>query len=342
MPSSSLAELGWTEFFEEQLGDVSEPAAVPMRVSIEHQDRYTIVGPSGVRDAHLTGKLLQEANRGGPRPAAGDWVAAIPEGPICHVFRRRTAFQRVSPRGKLQVISANIDRVLIVTSCNAEFNVRRIERYLSAVSQSGARPALVLTKIDLCDAPNYYRDQLQAVAGDTPIILVATPTGVGVDDIDPLLGPGLTLALVGSSGVGKSTLANALMHEYKFVTAAIREQDAKGRHTTTRRELVVLPDDRGILIDTPGMRELQLTADTDDQKRAFADIVELAQECQFRDCAHKSEPGCAVRGVIEESRLHNFHLIAHETRTTSATKKKTEKAVHRGSTRRRTKKPSKV
>ena len=337
----SLAELGWTDFFQEQLGDVSETTAVPMRVSIEHQDRYTVVGPSGIRDAHLTGNLLQEANSGGPRPAAGDWVAAVPDGPICHVFRRRTAFQRISPRGKLQVISANIDRVLIVTSCNAEFNIRRIERYLSAVSQSGARPALVLTKIDLCEDAQRYRDKLATVAGDTPIVMVATPTGEGVETLEPLLGPGITLALVGSSGVGKSTLANALMHEDKFATAAIREQDAKGRHTTTRRELVVLPEERGVLIDTPGMRELQLSGDKDEQQQAFTDILELAQECQFRNCAHMREPGCAVRGVIESSRLKNYQLIASETRTTSSVKRKTEKAVHRGSTRSRNKKTRK-
>ncbi len=337
----SLAELGWSSFFEEQLSDVPESSYELARVSIEHQDRYTIVGPSGVRDAHLTGRLLQSANRGGPRPAAGDWIAAAEDGPICHVFRRKTAFQRVSPRGKLQVISANIDRVLVVTSCNAEFNVRRIERYLSAVSQSGAKAAVVLTKIDICDDATTYRQALEAVVGDTPIACVATPSGVGLEDLEPLLGPGRSLALVGSSGVGKSTLANALMLEERFATAAIREQDAKGRHTTTRRELVILPNARGVLIDTPGMRELQLSADTDEQQQAFTDILELAQSCQFRNCAHKREPGCAVRGAIEPSRLRNFQLITGEQRATASSKRKTEKAVHRGATRGRNKKARK-
>ncbi len=337
----TLAVLGWTEFFQEQLDALSTPDLVPMRVAIEHQDRYTVVGVDGRRDAHLTGRLLQEANGGGPRPAAGDWVATAGDGPIAHLFLRKTAFQRVSPRGKLQVISANIDRVLVMTSCNAEFNPRRIERYLSAVSQSGAQAALVLTKIDLCDSPDDYRKQLIALAHDTPVLGVATPLGEGLADLEPLLGPGITLALVGSSGVGKSTLANALMGESRFTTAAIREQDAKGRHTTTRRELVVLPGNRGVLIDTPGMRELQLSSDTDDQQTAFTDVIELAQHCQFRDCAHKTEPGCAVRGVVPASRLRNFQAIRKETLATSASKKKTQKAVHRGSTRKRAKKTKK-
>ncbi|MCP4449487.1 MAG: ribosome small subunit-dependent GTPase A [Myxococcales bacterium] len=334
----SLRELGWTEFFQEQLEDIPDSSALPARVSIEHQDRYTIVGPEGVRDAHLTGRLLQEANCGGPRPATGDWIAAMPDGPICHVFRRKTAFQRLSPRGKLQVISANIDRVFIVTSCNAEFNIRRIERYLSAVSQSGAQPALVLTKIDLCDDPSAYRNKLGAIAGDTPISMVVTPTGEGLEGLEQVLGPGLSIALVGSSGVGKSTLANALMGEEKFATAAIRGQDAKGRHTTTRRELVLLPDSRGALIDTPGMRELQLSSDVDDQQQAFADILKLAESCQFRDCAHRSEPGCAVRGSVESSRLTNFQRIAQETRATSKARRRAQKVAHRGSTRKRSKK----
>jgi ribosome biogenesis GTPase len=304
-----------------------------MRVSIEHQDRYTLIGETKQCDAHLRGRLLQEAKRGGPRPVVGDWVGLSEEGTIHHLFERSTAFQRISPRGRVQVIAANVDQVFIVTSCNAEFNLRRIERYLSAVWDSGARAVVVLTKIDLCDDPDSYLAQLDDIIGDTPVFAVATPSGVGVDEIRPLLERGKSIALVGSSGVGKSTLANALLGVPLFKTAEIREEDAKGRHTTTRRELVVLSDDRGILIDTPGMRELQVTSAESGLDTAFADIQELAAQCQFRDCRHLQEPGCAVRDKISPSRLKNFQTLRAEGKSTRAEKSRTAKTVHRGSTR---------
>lgn len=325
--------LGWTEFFQAQRDALKDTSLVPMRVTIEHQDRYTLMGETEQLDAHLRGKLLQDAQRGGPRPVVGDWVGLSDQGTIHHLFKRSTAFQRMSPRGRVQVIAANVDLVLIVTSCNAEFNLRRIERYLSAVWESGAKAAVVLTKIDLCEDADSYQDQLAEIVGDTPFFPVAPPLGQGLEQLRPLLQPGKTIALVGSSGVGKSTLANALLGVHLFKTAAIREEDAKGRHTTTRRELVVLSDDRGILIDTPGMRELQVASAESGLTTAFADIQELAAHCQFRDCQHLKEPGCAVRGQISVSRLKNFQTLLAEGKSTRSEQSKMARTVHRGNTR---------
>jgi ribosome biogenesis GTPase len=233
----------------------------------------------------------------------------------------------------VQVISANVDLVLIVTSCNAEFNLRRMERYLSAVWDSGADAAVVLTKIDLCEDPERYAQDLTSVVGDTPVFAVATPQGVGVEALSSVLSTGKTVALVGSSGVGKSTLANALLGVPLFKTAAIREDDAKGRHTTTRRELVLLSDERGILIDTPGMRELQISSADEGLETAFADVHALAAKCQFRDCRHLQEPGCAVRGEIAGPRLKNFQALRSEGLSSKKERNKAERSSHRGSTR---------
>lgn len=308
-----------------------------MRVTIEHKDRFSLLGQTLACDAHLTGTLLQEANKKGRRPAVGDWVALADSGLIEHLFDRRSAFVRLNSRGKTQVISANIDLVLIVSSCNAEFNLRRIERYLSAVGQSGAQPAIVLSKIDLCDDPQLYLEKLQEICGESPIYPVATPLGTGLPELQALLKPGLTLSLVGSSGVGKSTLANALLGHSLFETAPIRESDAKGRHTTTRRELAVLDDERGILIDTPGMRELHLGASKEGLENAFPDIQTLAASCQFRNCHHRREPGCAVRGEIVPERLRNFHALVDEGDRKQHYDKRASKKLQRGNTRGRKK-----
>ena len=331
--TTSLECLGWTDSLQQQLDALADPTLVPMRVTIEHQDRYTLLGESKQVDAHLRGLLLQEARDGGPRPVVGDWVALSEKGTIDHLFERHSAFQRVSPRGRVQVISANVDLVLIVTSCNAEFNLRRMERYLSAVWDSGADAAVVLTKIDLCEDPERYAQDLTSVVGDTPVFAVATPQGVGVEALSSVLSTGKTVALVGSSGVGKSTLANALLGVPLFKTAAIREDDAKGRHTTTRRELVLLSDERGILIDTPGMRELQISSADEGLETAFADVHALAAKCQFRDCRHLQEPGCAVRGEIAGPRLKNFQALRSEGLSSKKERNKAERSSHRGSTR---------
>ncbi len=331
--STELARLGWNSHFQAQLDELDEQELDVRRVAIEHQDRFTLVGGSEAIDAHLTGNLLQSANTGGARPAVGDWVALNQNGAIAHLFSRSTAFQRRSPRGAVQIIAANIDLVLVVTSCNAEFNLRRMERYLSAVAQSGAEPVVVLTKIDLCEDYQVFVDKLSSVVGTCPVFPVATPLGQGIEPLRALLGPGKTLALVGSSGVGKSTLANRLLGVSLFETAAIREQDGKGRHTTTRRELVLLPDERGVLIDTPGMRELQISADERGLDDAFEDILELAQRCRFANCRHQAEPGCEVRGAVEQARLNNYLAITKEQGQSRASKRQTERTVHRGKAR---------
>jgi ribosome biogenesis GTPase len=319
-----LAVLGWRPFFAGQLDAWEGPALRPMRVSIEHQDRFTVVDGNESFDARLTGLRLQDANTGGMRPAVGDWIGVNDSGAIAHVFDRQTAFRRRNQRGREQVIAANIDVVFLVSSCNLEFNARRIERYLAAIAESGAEPVVVLSKTDLCDDVERYVEETRPIAGDALIVPTSTPLVQGLDQLAGCLAKGRTVALVGSSGVGKSTLANALLGVELFETAPIRESDAKGRHTTTRRELVVLDDDRGILIDTPGMRELALYGEGDGLDVAFADIIELAAQCRFRNCEHKREPGCAVRGKVPPRRLASYQRLLAEGSRTAASQRRSK------------------
>ena len=242
-------------------------------------------------------------------PAVGDWVLVrkMPgeERGIIHrlldrtsVFTRKVAGQQVEE----QIVAANIDLVFLVMSLNADFNIRRLERYLVAAWDSGAKPVIVLTKSDLCEDPDVYLNQLDGIAYGVDAVPVSAVTGEGIDQVQEFLGEGVTAAILGSSGAGKSTLANRLAGHEIMDVQGIREDDAKGRHTTTHRELIPLAGG-ACLIDTPGMRELQLWDQGEGLESGFRDIEELADNCRFRDCTHKKEPGCAVREAVEEGRL---------------------------------------
>jgi ribosome biogenesis GTPase len=314
----SHSELGFGPFFSDSFERLADPSLVPARIATVDRTSWQLVG-ARADHAELSGRLRHEL---APveRPTVGDWVAVADaaDGPaIIHaVLPRRTALIRraAGPTGQPQAIAANLDAVLVVTSANRDANPRRLERYLAVVSGGGAEPIVVVNKIDLGDAAARL-DALAAVAPGVPIVAVSAATGEGVDALRARFGPGVTIGLVGSSGVGKSSLANRLLGREVQATAGIDDND-RGRHTTTRRELLALPGG-GLLVDTPGMRELGLAFDDGGLDATFADIGALAAGCRFGDCRHLAEPGCAVQAAIDDGalapeRLASFHKLERE------------------------------
>jgi ribosome small subunit-dependent GTPase A len=294
---TDLSMLGWTPDRAAQL----LPGCTPARVTRVDRGRLTVLGADGETRVHPAAALYDDAVLAGP--AVGDWVALRGELAVA-VLPRTSAFTRtVAGRSSAaQVVAANLDTVLVVDSLAGETRLRRVERYLAVAWGSGAAPVVVLTKADLCDDVAAAVAEVTEDALGVEVLPVSSVTGFGVDAVRGLLGPGRTGAMVGPSGVGKSSLANALAGETLAVTREIRESDGRGRHTTTARELHLLPGD-GMLIDTPGMRELGLYDDAEGVDTAYADVASLAAECRFRDCGHRSEPGCAVAAALDDGSL---------------------------------------
>jgi len=306
---SELAALGWDDRLDALL--VTEaPGLVPARVLTEERGLYLVAGAAGEGPASPAGRLRHDAelDPGAAWPAVGDWVALEP-GPdgehrlIQRVLPRRTAVVRRTPTDRrlpAQVLAANVDVVFVVTSMNADFNLRRLERYLAVAWESGALPVILLSKADLAEDVDGFRFAAESIAPGVAVIAVSAVTGEGLQEIRTHLGPGRTVVFTGSSGVGKSSVVNALAGEPLLETAAIREDDARGRHTTTRRQLIRLAD--GLLIDTPGLRELGVL-DAEGVSTAFDDVEGVAASCRFNDCQHRSEPGCAIRAALRDGRL---------------------------------------
>ncbi len=292
------------------------------RVVEQHRDLYKVIGEQGEIQAKVSGKLLYAADGTMDFPAVGDWVmidrmdGTAGNAIINHILTRKSVFVRkaAGTSNAAQIVAANIDIVFICMSLNADFNLRRLERFLSIAWDSRATPVIVLTKADLCDNLQQRLVEISSVSVGTDVIICSSMEENGYQSVADYIAKGKTIAFIGSSGVGKSTLINRLMGKDILVTKEIREDDDKGRHTTTHRQLLLLPGG-GIVIDTPGMRELQLYSGN--LQRAFEDIEELALECKYKDCTHMTEPGCAVKkamesGAISQNRFENYLKLQRE------------------------------
>lgn len=322
-----VTTFGFSSYFKEQMTAFMEETkfknCVPARVVLEHKHSYRVLAEEGEWLATVAGHFAYTSFSRGDFPAVGDWVLVekMPgeEKAIIHkLFARKSVFSRKVAGKEIteQIVASNVDIVLLVMSLNADFNIRRLERYLVAAWDSGAKPVIVLTKADLCANVLNYVSEVEAIAFGVDIFVTSALSGEGLADIRALFTAGITGALLGSSGAGKSTLTNALVEDALMKVSDIREDDAKGRHTTTHRELVVLPSG-GCLIDTPGMRELQLWDQGDSLSASFKDIEELTAVCRYRDCSHQNEPQCAVQqairdGEVEESRLQSYFKLQKE------------------------------
>jgi ribosome biogenesis GTPase / thiamine phosphate phosphatase len=325
-----LRELGWDAGWQARFDEVETAAGwVPARVSEESQGLYRVLAESGEYLAGIAGRLRRGSGGRSDLPAVGDWVAVAPrpdEGraTIVRLLPRRTALARkMAGRGMdAQILAANLDIVFVVTSLNRELNLRRIERYLALAWESGAEPVVLLTKADLCGEPAAVRAEVESRAPGVMVCVVSAVAGFGCEAVEEHLRSGRSGAFIGSSGVGKTTLLNVLLGSERLAVGAIRGADDRGRHTTTARQLLVLPGG-GVVIDTPGMREIQLWESESGLARTFDDLAALAERCRFRDCRHLGEPGCAVAaavasGALPQERLENHRKMAAELRFLAA------------------------
>ncbi len=303
-----LTTLGWDETHAEQFDPHADAGLIPGRVAVQHRGAYDVLTELGELRCDVAGRLYEESHSPADLPAVGDWVAVAPRvdedaGTVQAILPRRTKFSRKMAwqATEEQVLAANIDVVFVVTSLNEDLSLRRLERYLILARESGAQPVVLLTKSDLAVDLEGSVAAVESIAADIPVHALSNVTGEGLEEIRGYLGAGVTAALLGSSGVGKSTLINTLLGEELLATQELRG-DGQGRHTTTRRELVQLPGG-GLVIDTPGMRELQLWVADEALEETFDDVTSLFAHCRFADCQHDSEPGCAVKAAISDGTL---------------------------------------
>lgn len=344
----SLEDLGWDETFARAFERLDVGEAVPGRVGAELGPVRRVLLAEDECLAESSGRLRHEAQSRAQLPVVGDWVAlrrAAPgeRGQIVAVLERRSCFSRRAPGDTEteQALAANLDTVFLVAGLDRDFNPRRLERALLLAFESGAMPVLVLNKADLSTDLEAQRREVEAIGQGVPVIVLSAKAGVGLEQLQPYLAVGRSVALLGSSGVGKSTIINRLLGEERQRTQDVRASDSRGRHTTTHRELLLLPSG-GVLIDTPGLREIQLWAGEQSLETAFDDVVSLAGGCGFRDCAHDREPRCAVRtavasGQLPAERLASYHKLQAELRhlelkrdlPAQAAEKRKWRAIHR-------------
>lgn len=314
----ALETLGWDAFFSARFAALQAPDIVPARVISERRDSYLVYSQYGELSAEVSGKMRYQTTREELYPAIGEWVAIRPrikEGKavIHSILPRKSKLSR-KEAGTVtneQIIAANVDVVFIVSGLDGgrSLNVGRLGRYLSLAWSGGARPVIILNKVDLCPDVHVCVNDAESIALGVPIYPVSATERIGLDAFRRHLTRGQTAAFLGSSGVGKSALINALLGTERQGVAEVRHGDFKGRHTTTRRDLILLPDG-GAVIDTPGMREIQMWTDDNHPQQAFEDIETLAEECRFKDCQHRTEPGCVVKEAIRAGDLHISRLQA--------------------------------
>lgn len=321
----NLEVIGWNIFFQEHFQALNIPNSIPARVISESKNSFKIYSEHGVLTAEIAGKMRYQDKGENSYPAVGDWVAVKPiiaekKAIILSVLPRKSKFSRkvTGERTEEQIVSANIDTVFIVSGLDGgrNFNLRRVERYLTLAWNSGATPVIVLNKVDLCSDVEKFIASIEDIAPGISVHAVSARERTGLDALRNYLTKGSTAAFLGSSGVGKSALINALLGEEKQETGEIRQDDHMGRHTTTRRELILLPFG-GVMIDTPGMREIQMWAGEEGLQGAFNDIERLSKKCRFSDCNHDTEKGCAVRaaikrGELDPARLESYRKIHKE------------------------------
>jgi ribosome biogenesis GTPase / thiamine phosphate phosphatase len=319
-----LSQLGWNTYFEDNFTPWRDQGHIPARVSRVTGPHLGLWSAEGERDGQVTGRFRHEAQSRAEFPSVGDWVAIRPApaealAAIVAVLPRRGAFSRKAAgdrRSEEQVLAANVDTVFLVSGLDGDFNLRRLERYLAAAWDSGAAPVVVLNKADAAVDPGIAAREAEAVAPGVPVHLTSALRGEGLEELRSYAETGRTVAFLGSSGVGKSSLINLLLGTEQMRVGAVRAYDNRGRHTTTHRELLLLPQG-GILIDTPGMREIQVWADDEGLSRTFVEVEDLAGRCRFRDCRHRAEPDCAVRaaledGVLDAKRVRNYLRMQRE------------------------------
>lgn len=308
----SLERYGWNDFFAASFAPYARQGYAAGRVFLQHNKIYMLYTEEGEMPSEVSGRVLYEAATREELPAVGDWVAIRVRReerktkatihavlPRCSKFSRKVAGSKTDE----QVVAANIDTLFLVTGLDNDFNVRRIERYLLMASESGARAVVVLNKADVAQDAAEKRLEVERIALDVPVVLMSAQQGEGIEALLPYVGAGQTVSLMGSSGVGKSTITNKLLGKDTQKVQEVRAGDERGKHTTTHRELIILPTG-GLIIDTPGMRELQLLVRDRGLRDTFEDIQALGQQCYFRDCKHEGEPDCAVRAALESGELN--------------------------------------
>ncbi len=326
-----LEELGWDAYFSDEFSKIETGDLIPARVISQHRSLCIVWSESGELMATIAGRLRYRTDGDTLYPVTGDWVAVSPQpgeqkGVIMAVLPRKSSFSRQAPGGRTQpqVVASNIDIVFLISGLDGgrNMNLRRMERYLTLAWNSGARPVIVLNKSDLCpDIEPCIRDA-EEVAPGVPVHAVSALEKLGLDELRSYINKGQTAALLGSSGVGKSAIINALLGTARLQVGAVRESDREGRHTTTQRELLLLSGG-GAVIDTPGMREIQLRGDEEGLKDTFEDVEQYVRNCRFSDCRHDKEPGCAVReaienGTLDPSRFRSYQKLQRELRHQAA------------------------
>lgn len=316
----NLPEYGWNDWHASAFQQYQHDGFSAGRITLHTKQRYRVMTAVGEMPGIVTGRLLYEAHTPDALPVVGDWVVARltddPQAVIHAVLPRQSRFARRDPAGGEQSVAANVDVAFLVTGLDGDYNTRRIERYLTMTHQCGVTPVVVLTKADACHCVERRTAEVQAIVDDVQVLAVSALQGIGLELLASHLLPGRTVVLLGSSGAGKSTLLNALAGEAVQAVAEVRDGDSKGRHTTTRRQLFRVPGG-ALVLDTPGMRELEPWDADDGLSATFAEIESLAAACRFPDCRHGHEPGCAVlaavnAGALDPARFANYQRLQRE------------------------------